>query len=223
VGFAIAAVIGIGAGVATSYLQDVLPDSSNSLANSGAVWVVIAFLVAVVIGPTYRRAVLAGLLVLLAEVVGYYWVAAPLREISTSSSERLLWSVAAVVIGPIVGWCAGAVRLGDARRRTAGGCAIGGIVTGEAVHLIVRVGNHETAGWVMLVVGIAWVLEMLVWVPTPWLSKAGATDRLIGLVVAGVFVLLTYVAYGQAVQRVVDHVTSSAAVELPAAPLAPHR
>ncbi|MGN6606118.1 MAG: DUF6518 family protein [Jatrophihabitans sp.] len=132
---------GLAIGVATSWLQGVLPAATNFLANSGAVWAVAAFLLSVMNAPTPVRGAVAGLLSLLGEVLGYYAIASPLRGIATTSSERGLWISAAVVIGPLVGACAHYARHGAGASRAAAPAAVCGIVIGEGMYAVLELAN----------------------------------------------------------------------------------
>src|SRR5690349_19135094 len=87
---------GLLVGIVTSYLQGALPGSWNRLANSGAVWTVLAFAVAVRVARNRSESVGAGLFALLGSVAGYYALASPLRDIATTFGERLLWTMAAL-------------------------------------------------------------------------------------------------------------------------------
>lgn len=183
---------GLAVGVATSWLQGGLPDSANILANSGAVWSLIAFAFAL---PTRQRAVstVVGLLALGGEVAGYYAIASPLRGISTSASERLLWTVAAIVIGPLLGLAAWSIRAGRPTARAVAIGAIGGLVIGEGLHRLIRLSSDDIAGWVAVVAGFVGVAITQSHVNR---RPVGETLALIAslVLVAG----LTYAAYGHA-------------------------
>ncbi|MEH3078161.1 MAG: DUF6518 family protein [Quadrisphaera sp.] len=102
---AAAVAVGLAWGAATSGLQTVLPWPFAGLANAVGPWVAPAF----VVGALTRRpwiAVLAGLLVCLGEVAGYY-VTSALRGFGVNPAWVLLWSATAVVGGPglaVAGW-----------------------------------------------------------------------------------------------------------------------
>jgi len=152
---ALALIVGLGAGVATSYLQDVLSGPSNSLANSGAVWSFVAFLVALASRQQGARAAAIGVLALLGEVAGYYAIAAPLRDIPSSTNERLLWAAAAIVVGPVVGLAAGWWTGGRMMGRLAASSVMCGIVLGEGLHGLIRIEFSGIQWWVEVVLGAA--------------------------------------------------------------------
>jgi hypothetical protein len=152
---AVALIVGLVAGFATSYLQDVLPGPSNSLANSGAVWSMVAFLVTLATRQQGGRAATIGALTLLGEVAGYYAIASPIRDIPSSTNERLAWVVAAIVVGPVVGLAAGWWTGGRLMGRLAAASVMSGIVLGEGVHGLVQVDFRGVQWWIEVVLGAA--------------------------------------------------------------------
>lgn len=131
-----AAGVGLAGGLATMWWQGILPGDWNTPANSGAVWVLVAFSVAAAIAAPTRTAAVAGGLVLVGEVVGYYAIAAPLRDIPTVHSEQELWTVAALWIGPLAGLGGHFARVGTAWQRAVAVLAACGMVGGEGWYLI---------------------------------------------------------------------------------------
>lgn len=98
---ALAVVVGAGWGAVTSGLQTVLPAPWSALANSVTPWVLPSFLV----GAAARRwqvALLAGVVVCLGEVAGYYLLST-VRGFGVGAGEVVLWSATAVVGGPLFG------------------------------------------------------------------------------------------------------------------------
>lgn len=86
-------------GVLTNLGQGVLPGSFNSLANSGAIWVVAAF----VAGALCRRPVVAGILTQVGAVVGYYGYAELFRDGMGDLYAPSVWMALAFIAGPIFG------------------------------------------------------------------------------------------------------------------------
>jgi hypothetical protein len=179
---------GLAVGVVTSWMQGVLPRSSDFLANSGAVWLVIAFLLASWPARRASIAVAAGVVALAGEVVGYYAIAAPVRHIATSSSERLLWGAAALLIGPLVGLAAFRARTGRPGERVAAAAAVCGVVAGEGLYALERLSYHEQGG-IEIAVGAA-----ALWLVTYRLGRSWGS-RAIGLPVAVGAAVAVYVAY----------------------------
>jgi hypothetical protein len=141
-----AALVGTAAGVLTGRLQSVLASNWSTIANSGAVWTVVAFAAAAGLGRTRNVAIGAGLLVLVGEVIGYYGYLA-VRDLAATPSAELLWTLAALWIGPLAGLGAFATRWGTAEQRMLSLTALAGVVAGEGVHLI-RLAGLPKAGWV---------------------------------------------------------------------------
>lgn len=149
-----AALAGGSAGVATAWLQGVVSADWNTVANSGAVWTVVAFVVAALVGHSRRTAVSAGLLALVGEVAGYYWWIADVRHIPVVQYEVVLWTLAAIWIGPLAGLVAFLVRSGSREQRLAAIAALAGVVAGEGAYLV-RVAGVPRSGAVELVLAAA--------------------------------------------------------------------
>jgi hypothetical protein len=192
---AVGLAIGLGVGVATSYLQGVVPGSWNTLANSGAVWTVIAFGVAAALVTTPATTVATGLTTLLGEVFGYYAIAAHVRGIATSSSERILWVVAAIVIGPLAGVAAWLVRRGRPSARAAAALAVCGVVAGEGVHGVLRVSSSSAAAWTEIVVAGAVAIVVLA------MTSAALRARVAALLVGALVALVVVAVYGETALR----------------------
>jgi hypothetical protein len=183
-----AAVAGIAAGGLTAYLQGVLDEDWNTIANSGAVWTVVAFLAAVALGRTPLTAALSGTLVLVGEVAGYYSYVSDVRHIAALRSAELLWTLAALWIGPLAGYAAFRARWGVASQRATALLGIAGVIAGEGAYLI-RVAGVPGSGWVELAIGgaiAAWVLGR-----TPLAARA----RLAALGAGALTALAVYIVY----------------------------
>ncbi|GIG39297.1 DUF6518 family protein [Cellulomonas phragmiteti] len=99
---AVALALGLAVGVATSFLQTWLPTPFTALANAVAPWLVAPFLVGLRLARGWWGATLLGLLACLAQVPGYY-LTADLRGFPVGTTFVLVWTVAAVVGGPVLG------------------------------------------------------------------------------------------------------------------------
>ncbi|GAA1664018.1 DUF6518 family protein [Fodinicola feengrottensis] len=139
---AIAVVIGLLLGIATSLLQTVLPAAVSPLANSGAPWALAGILVAYLFRRTGWEAVALGVFVLAGEVAGYY-LTTVLRGFDVSFAAIGFWLVAAVVFGAIGGLAAGLLRGESPWWRLAGLAVPAGILLGEGAHLAFFVGQPE--------------------------------------------------------------------------------
>jgi Family of unknown function (DUF6518) len=147
-----AAAGGLIAGGMTCVLQQYLPGDWNIVVNSGAVWTIVTFALAALLGRTRRTSVVAGLLVLLGEVAGYYLYLADVRHLPGLHSAELLWTMAALWIGPLTGFAAFHARWGTAAQRMTALAALAGVVAGEGVYLV-RVAGVAKAGWVEIAIG----------------------------------------------------------------------
>ena len=94
-------VVGLGLGVVTQLAQGLLPSGWSQAANSIAPWLLVAFLVGA-FQPSWRSAAVAGSATLLLALVGYYAMTV-LRFSIGAGSVLLLWTIGAVVGGPLFG------------------------------------------------------------------------------------------------------------------------
>ena len=136
-------------GVLTQIGQGVLPGSFNQLANSGAMWVIVAF----VVGRFAATPVAAGgigFLALVGELVGYYVAAYLELGYPPAWSLVLLWLMVACVGGPLVGWAGWCAVDGRPWQRVVGNGLIGGVFIGEGLYLLAVVDRAPA--------GIAWMI-----------------------------------------------------------------
>lgn len=185
-----AAGVGIAAGGFTAYLQGVLSASWNTVANSGAVWTLAAVLAAAALGRHRGTAAVAGLLVLVGEVVGYYAYVTDVLHLPVLRAEEVLWTVAALWIGPLAGLAGFAVRWGSARDRLLALLALCGVIGGEGAYLRV-VAGVPVAGVVELVAAAGGAAAALLAVP------AASRWRVLAAVTGAVVAALVYGAYSQ--------------------------
>jgi hypothetical protein len=188
IGIPAAARGGLLAGALTCLLQGVLPGDWNTVVNSGAVWTVVAFGAAALLASTERTAMIAGLLVLVGEVAGYYLYLADVRHLPGLPSAEILWTVAALWIGPLTGFAAYRARWGDTGQRMTALASIAGVIAGEGMYLV-RIAGVPTSGWVEVATGIAIAGAALTSRPAPTRARAGALVS--GLAVA----IAVYAAY----------------------------
>jgi hypothetical protein len=185
-----AAGVGIAAGAATAYLQGVLSATWNTVANSGAVWTLIAAAAAAVLGRQRATAISTGMLVLVGEVAGYYAYVGDVRHVPVLRAEELLWTVAALWIGPLAGLAAFHARWGRPDHRVVALVAGCGILAGEGLYLW-RLAGVPGAGRVEALVGVAAAAAALSLVPAPVRARLIASGA--GLLVA----TAVYLAYSQ--------------------------
>lgn len=165
----IALAAGLAAGLLTNLAQGWLPGAWNQIANSGAVWSVVAFVAGAVVaggpprgftsyGPmppersAFSRALPAGLAAEIGLVVGYYGYAEFGRDGMGDFFWPLVWVVIACVAGPVFGIAGLWWRRGVARwQRVAGLAALSGVFGMEAAHYAFGLGYAPQA-WACLAV-----------------------------------------------------------------------
>jgi hypothetical protein len=185
-----AAAVGILAGGLTAYLQGVLSAQWNTVANSGAVWTLAGAAAAAVLGRQRGTAAGAGLLVLVGEVAGYYAYVTDVLHLPVLRAEELLWTLAALWIGPLAGLAAFAARWDRGAARAVALLAFCGIVGGEGAYLW-HVAQVPGAGQVEVAAAGVGAAAVLGWVRASWPARAAAV--LAGVAVAA----LVYLAYRQ--------------------------
>jgi hypothetical protein len=183
-----AAFAGLAAGALTAYLQGVVSEDWNTVANSGAVWTVVAFAVALALGRTQSTALAAGLLALVGEDAGYYLYVANVRHLPVLHSAELLWTIAALWIGPLTGLAAFRARWGAAEQRMTALAAVAGVVAGEGCYLI-RLAGVPKAGWVEVVLGASLAIWAITSGSVPLRARSAA------LTVGAITASAVYLAY----------------------------
>ncbi|MFC1411679.1 DUF6518 family protein [Streptacidiphilus sp. N1-12] len=165
-----AALGGLALGAVTNILQGVLPDSLQMFANSGAVWVVAAYVAGLLVrcGPDWRTFA-AGAATQVGAVVGYYGYAQFARDGMGALHAPAVWLAFALVAGPLFGTAGAWWRAAAQWRRVASLGVIGGVFAMEGFwHLLLL---HYIADGVVLL-AIAALL--------PLLLGRTARDRLLG-------------------------------------------
>ena len=100
--YILALMLGLGVGVLTLTGQKYLPMNLNFLANSGAVWLIPAFLLSYFGKGNRLQAVVTTIVCLLGCVYGYYIFEAVLNHHAfTFAGGVLLWSVVAFIAGAV--------------------------------------------------------------------------------------------------------------------------
>lgn len=184
----LAGITGVATGVATLYLQAVLPPAYYLLADSGAVWTLIAVAAALATGGRRPVGVASGTLALVGLVAGYYgWGHASGLAVA-ARYEVALWLAAALVIGPAAGLAGHAIRRGPAGHRLVAYAAVGGVLTGEATYLLREDIGGSLAG-PELGAGLALALGAALLIRAPVAARLGA------LVVGGLVAAAICTAY----------------------------
>lgn len=137
----IACLLGLAVGALTSLGQAVLDFPWLGLVNAVSPWATTAF-VAGALQPRLRTACWVGLVATLLQVVGYY-VTAELRGYDAGLTYVVVWSLCAVVAGPVFG------ALGHtwwrARPSGLGAAALAAVYGAEALHYELSLGYTSTA------------------------------------------------------------------------------
>lgn len=149
---AIPVVAGLLTGVLTLAAQGVLPEALNRLANSGAIWVTVAFVVGALMGG-WPAAALAGVVTLLFAVGGYY-AAAAVAGAGVSTGAVAIWGGTAVVGGPIFGAAGWAWQARRDRAEAIAAALLGGVYLAEGAYTLLVVPAMAPAGVVEVVAGV---------------------------------------------------------------------
>ncbi|MGZ3146194.1 DUF6518 family protein [Lentzea chajnantorensis] len=142
-------------GVLTNLGQGVLPGGFNSLANSGAIWVVAAFIA----GALSRRPILAGTLTQVGAVVGYYGYAELFRDGMGDLYAPSVWLALALVAGPLFGTAGGWWRHGRSWRHWTGAGVLGAVFGMEGLWHLFVLGYRDTG---ITACALAVVLPLLI-------------------------------------------------------------
>ena len=148
--------IALALGALTNLGQAWLPQSSASLANSGASWAAVAFMLALLATGT-GRAILWGLLGL-AGLVGGYYLTAISRHVPESPASIRFWMLAAVIIGPLLGLAASWVRRGSPVTAALGAGAAAGLLGGESVYGLTTIAGTTSSRYWTIQLAVAVVL-----------------------------------------------------------------
>lgn len=159
-----APLLGLAAGVLTSYAQGWLPAPWAALANSASPWLVVAFLVGCLQRSLPAAAVL-GALTCLGEVAGYYGASAA-RDFGISDNWVAFWVVCALVGGPVFGACGQLARGSGSRAAAAvGAAAPAATFLGEGIGSYwLRLGYHQDAA-LYVALGVAAAVLALALIP----------------------------------------------------------
>jgi hypothetical protein len=177
-------VAGFALGFLTLLGQKWLHGAWLAVVNSGAVWLLPAFVTGSLM-RTDAAAAAAGAALLVAAVVGYYAPVPLVVEGAAASSHSVaIWIATALVGGPVYGLAGRWWRRGRTWRTWVALGLLGGAFVAEGASRL-HAGNDGPAGWTMVAIGLA----------LPLLLGRSAQDRALGLVATAPVVALTAVAY----------------------------
>ena len=172
--------VGLACGALTVLGQGALPGSWNHFANSGAVWLVAAFVVGALMRST-TWAMVGGFLSLVLALLSYTIVAAVLGY-TYRFSAIALWSSVALVGGPVFGLSGYWWRHAANSWRTAIGSALmGGVFIAEGWYELVKI-QDKPAGWVSILIGII----MVIFLPRSWKDRRRSFAVLLPTVLLGI-------------------------------------
>lgn len=154
---ALCAALGGAIGVATFFGQGVMPGQSNTLVNSGAVWVAPVFVVGSLVAAP-RAGAVAGLITLLATVLGYYGTAAAAGA-PVSGFEVMLWAGVALVAGPLYGLAGTWWRSAGHALRITGIVLLGAVFLAEGLFLVALLG-YWWSGSALIAAGVVGSLAL---------------------------------------------------------------
>jgi hypothetical protein len=148
---ALVVLAGLALGVLTLLGQGILPGSWNHFANSGAMWLLCAFLVGSLM-PNYRWASAAGVVVLVGALIGYS-LAAWAFGFAYPVFYVIFWGVVSVVGGPVFGSAGHAWRSGIFRARVLGLSLLGAVFAAEGWYTI-QYNQDLLAGSLFIIIGL---------------------------------------------------------------------
>jgi hypothetical protein len=175
-----ACVIGVGlaVGALTSAGQTYLSGPPAAFVNSASAWLVAPF----VLGAwtkTWLRAAVAGFVVCLLQLVGYYGTA-QLRGSSASRSELAFWFVCGIVGGPVFGLAGRLWRKGTPPLRGLGMAVLAAAFLGEGFWVYVHELRYYATAALWITIGIVLVAALsrdrrdVLWVPALLVAAVGA-------------------------------------------------
>jgi hypothetical protein len=147
----VAVVVGLATGALTLVGQAVLPTELNRLANSGAIWVTVAFAVGWRT-PSDTAAAIAGFVALIGALVGYF-VTAALANAGISVSTAAIWVAVAFVGGPVFGVAGRWRATGTGWRPAVAVAALGAVYLAEGIWTLWGIPHMALAGWASVVAG----------------------------------------------------------------------
>jgi hypothetical protein len=205
-----ALVVGLALGFLTQYLQGELPGNWNTLANSGVVWVLVAFMVTAALRLPTGWSALLGFLTLFSALIGYYLSARFIEGATSSASTMAVWVLAALVGGPVFGVAGSWWSEGGAVRSTGSWLSTGGesdraearlwhfsrsvvavallsaVLLAEGIHFLWQVENKHASGR----------LEVIAAILAPLSLAHSSRDRVTGFLLLIPLGLLGIAAYG---------------------------
>ena len=165
----IGVLVGFAIGLLTAIAQYVLPYSIEQIANSGAMWVVIAF----VMGRYARSlvmALLAGTLALFGELAGFYAIAWRLHLAITPLWVVFAWIAVAMIAGPLLATGGYVSRMKDGFTRLLGMSTLGATFVGEGLFLLLVIDPAPKKIMTIWLTIAAIITAILTWRERKWIQ-----------------------------------------------------
>ena len=176
--------VGLATGVLTLLGQATFDGDWNRLANSGAIWVTVAFMLGSVMSSD-REAAVAGIAALVFALIGYQ-LASSIARLPLGASAFVIWTGTALVGGPVFGIAGRRWRADTGRPRLVAIALLGAVFVAEGAYTLWAVPDLWRAGAVEFVLGIA----------VPILLGRDHRERFTGLALLAVLAPLGLLAYG---------------------------
>jgi hypothetical protein len=176
--------IGVTNGLLTLLAFGTLGAGWNTLGNSGAIWLLVAFAVGALM-PTAGLAIAGATASLVSSVVWFYMAAHYLIGMPVSSAGIAIWLLASVAGGPVYGLAGHWWRTGSGTRHVVGLALMGGVFIAEGVFTLIHAPLLPIVGWVAVAVGAIFTVAL----------ARSTRDRLLGLVALPIVTGLALVAY----------------------------
>lgn len=145
--------VGLTTGALTLMGQAVLDGDWNRLANSGAIWVTVAFALGAVM-TSDREAAVAGTATLVLALLGYE-LASMLAELPLGASAFVIWTGTALVGGPVYGVAGRRWHADTGRSRLVASALLGAVFVAEGAYTLWAVPDLWRAGALEVIFGIA--------------------------------------------------------------------
>lgn len=178
------AAVGVANALLTLLAFGTLGEGWNTLGNSGALWLLVAFAVGALM-PTAGLAVAAATASLVGSVVWFYVAAHYLVGMPVSSAGIAIWLIASVAGGPLYGLAGRWWRHGVDARHVIGLALMGGVFMAEGVFALIHDPRLPIVGWVAVTIGVVFAVAL----------ARTSRDRILGLVALPVIAGLALVAY----------------------------
>ena len=141
--YILASIVGAVVGVLTLVGQKYLPMNLNFLANSGAVWLIPAFLLSYFGKGSRRHTIAVTIVCLLGCVYGYYILEAIVNHHAILDKGTFLWSAVAFVAGAVFGLGAFFANQEDSKLKYFGQNLLPAVFTAEGLDNVIHIRDYS--------------------------------------------------------------------------------